>query len=56
MVLFSIGLTVFLVFRKKTPVRILTADSDYIPYDPEASDKKEADSDAGKPDNTENIQ
>jgi len=35
MILFSIGLTVFLIFRNKTPVRVLTAESDYIPYDPE---------------------
>ena len=35
MLLFTIGLAVFLSFRRKTPVRQQTAESDYIPYDPQ---------------------
>ena len=33
MILFSIGFAVFITCRKKTPVRILTEESDYIPYE-----------------------
>ena len=33
MVLFSVGLIVFLKQNKKRPVRMLTAESDAIPYD-----------------------
>jgi hypothetical protein len=34
MILFCVGLSVLLVQRKKKPVRIMTAESDAIPYDP----------------------
>ena len=38
MILFCVGLSVLLVQRKKKPVRIMTAESDAIPYDPVAAE------------------